>query len=152
VDCSARLIDLSAKSKRKNAAQKSFSQSLSPVCLSTSCSPIDVQLTPSQAESCVPCSNSSYRPEDFLCAINSERLDRNGTNVRTSLLFDRVRPPAPECRGTTAPLPINVISDRRFQCCRFGTLPKRKAAAISRLVENSVNSGKAAQQQRLVVG
>jgi hypothetical protein len=37
-----------------------------------------------------------------------------------------------------APLPINVIPDRRFQCCRFGTLQKSKATAISRLVENSL--------------
>jgi len=45
-----------------------------------------------------------------------------------------------------APLPINVIPDRRFQRGRFGTLPKRKAAAISWHIEFSLaGAGKATQ-------
>jgi len=49
--------------------------------------------------------------------------------------------------GQNAPLPINVMSDTRFQYCRFATLPKRKAAAIYWHIEISLaRVGKAMQQ------
>ena len=46
----------------------------------------------------------------ILCAINSGCCDVNGTNIRTSLLLVRVRPPAFECRGTTTMLPSRSTS------------------------------------------
>ena len=46
----------------------------------------------------------------ILCAINSGCCDVNGTNIRTSLLLVRVRPPAFECRGTNTMLPSRSTS------------------------------------------
>src|SRR4029453_6419718 len=94
---------LSTPIRVKSRTEKMRVKNRSPIAVAymfVFCSPIDVQLTPSQVKSCVPCSNSIDRAEKFLCAINSEPRDRNGTNIQTSLLFDGVRLPASECRGT----------------------------------------------------
>jgi hypothetical protein len=88
-----------ARSKRKNAGQKSYSN----LCPRYARRPGSINR----------CSINAFADQNLcslfkfellnlkiLCAINSEPRDRNGTNTRTSLLFDRVRPPALECRGT----------------------------------------------------